>query len=244
MDLQSFQRALSALQETHSLLDVTRFCHQQAEAIGFQHFIYAMRVPTGFSEARVVFANGYPPAWLERYGTLAYAEHDPVLRHCSRSVLPVAWHTVDTQNAQAARIMNEAGDFGLICGASMPVHSPSGELGVLSVAGGRHDRKSRVQAEAVMPFLQLLAPHIHESVRRACAIANAVQLPELTQRERECLRWTADGKTSWEISQLLRTSERTINFHLNNAMAKLDVSNRQHAVAKAVLQGVLHPLPF
>lgn len=244
MDLLSFQRALSALQDIHSLQEVTRFCQQQADALGFGHFIYAMRVPTGFSEARVVFANGYPPEWLERYGTLGYAEHDPVLRYCTRNVLPLAWHTLGVQTLQAQRVMNEAGDVGLIAGASMPVHSPSGELGVLSFAGGRHDRKSRVRAEATMPFLQLMAPHVHEAVRRACAVSNAMQLPELTQRERECLRWTADGKTSWEISQLLRTSERTINFHLNNAMAKLDVCNRQHAVAKAVLQGVLNPHPF
>ena len=39
-------------------------------------------------------------------------------------------------------------------------------------------------------------------------------------------------------------AESTANFHLRNAMLKLDVSNRQHAVAKAALQGLIHPRPF
>ena len=58
------------------------------------------------------------------------------------------------------------------------------------------------------------------------------------------MHWAAKGKSCWEIAQILNMAESTANFHLRNAMLKLDVSNRQHAVAKAALQGLIHPRPF
>lgn len=244
MDIQTFLRALPQLEQAHSLADVKRFCRAQADALGFEHFIYAMRVPTGFREARMVVANGYPTDWIGRYMDQGYAEHDPILRHCVRSVLPLAWHRLEPSTGMAERIRKEAIEFGLCTGICIPVHSPSGELGLLSFARSQSDQQSRVEAEAAIPVLQVMAPHVHEAVRRTTEEVNGKVPPNLTRRECECLRWIADGKTSWEIARLLQTSERTINFHLGNAMAKLDVSNRQHAVAKAVLQGVLNPHPF
>lgn len=61
----------------------------------------------------------------------------------------------------------------------------------------------------------------------------------LTQREIECLTWTARGKTSWEISVILGVSESTATFHLRNAVIKLQASNRTHAVAKALQSGLI-----
>jgi len=61
----------------------------------------------------------------------------------------------------------------------------------------------------------------------------------LTNRESQCLEWTAKGKTSWEISVILGMAEGTANFHLRNAGVKLGANNRTHAVAKAMEQGLL-----
>lgn len=63
--------------------------------------------------------------------------------------------------------------------------------------------------------------------------------PDLTDRERLCLRWTAMGKTSWEISRILDRKEATVNFHLKNAVAKLNVSNRCQAAVVAVRDGLI-----
>lgn len=61
----------------------------------------------------------------------------------------------------------------------------------------------------------------------------------LTKREKECLSWTAGGKTSWEISVILGISESTATFHLRNAGVKLNANNRTHAVAKAMHEGLI-----
>ncbi|OWT75880.1 MULTISPECIES: helix-turn-helix transcriptional regulator [unclassified Achromobacter] len=61
----------------------------------------------------------------------------------------------------------------------------------------------------------------------------------LSLREHTCLHWAALGKPSREIAQLLGVSERTINFHLQNACHKLSARNRRVAVVTAISLGLL-----
>lgn len=60
----------------------------------------------------------------------------------------------------------------------------------------------------------------------------------LSAKELEVLKWCCAGKTSWEIALIREVSEATIKFHLKSIYAKLGVSNRAHAVAKAHHQGL------
>ncbi len=45
-----------------------------------------------------------------------------------------------------------------------------------------------------------------------------VMTPEMnfSKREKEILKWTAEGKTSAEIAMILSISENTVNFHQKN----------------------------
>lgn len=61
----------------------------------------------------------------------------------------------------------------------------------------------------------------------------------LTSRELECLHWASLGKTSWEIGAILGLTERTINFHIQNACRKLQVRGRQAAITSAHHAGLL-----
>ncbi len=61
----------------------------------------------------------------------------------------------------------------------------------------------------------------------------------LSIREHTCLHWAAVGKPSREIAHLLGISERTVNFHLQNACRKLSARNRRAAVATAMSIGLL-----
>lgn len=53
----------------------------------------------------------------------------------------------------------------------------------------------------------------------------------ITKREAEVLYWVSYGKTSWEISQILSVSPRTVNKHLEQIFKKLGVDNRTSAAA-------------
>ena len=52
--------------------------------------------------------------------------------------------------------------------------------------------------------------------------------------ELEVVRWTAQGKTSIEIGQILTLSDHTVNAYMTNAIKKLDCVNRTQLVAKAI----------
>lgn len=125
----------------------------------------------------------------------------------------------------------------------MPIHSPRGEFGILSFAVNDDTHRAHDITFCSLPFIQILAGHIHETLRRISGLCDETFRP-LSKREQECLKWAADGKAAWEIAHILRISERTVNFHLNNTMQKLEVCNRQHAVAKATLKGLIQPSPF
>jgi DNA-binding CsgD family transcriptional regulator len=58
--------------------------------------------------------------------------------------------------------------------------------------------------------------------------------PRLSPRERECLGFAARGMTSADIGIKLAITERTVNFHFGNIIAKLRVLNRGEAIARAV----------
>lgn len=61
----------------------------------------------------------------------------------------------------------------------------------------------------------------------------------LTPRETEVVRLLVDGKTNPEIAAELFISERTVQSHVANVMAKLGVNSRTAVAARAVREGML-----
>ncbi len=67
------------------------------------------------------------------------------------------------------------------------------------------------------------------------------KLVDLNDREVEVLTWVARGKTSAETAQILGLSKRTIDFHIDNARAKLGAATRTEAAIKASDGGLIEP---
>ena len=49
----------------------------------------------------------------------------------------------------------------------------------------------------------------------------------------------ARGKSAWEIGEILRITKRTVDEHVQTAVRKLGASNRTHAVALALREGII-----
>jgi len=89
-------------------------------------------------------------------------------------------------------------------------------------------------------LLRLLVPHLHIMLTRI-APNLLVSKPKpasrklnITQREKEILAWLRNGKTNWEIAQVLGISESTVKKHVRRILANLNVCSRTQAVAKAI----------
>ncbi len=61
----------------------------------------------------------------------------------------------------------------------------------------------------------------------------------LSRREFAVLLWMKEGKTNWEIGQILGLSERTVRFHVKSIFDKLDVTSRTQAVVQALGSGLI-----
>lgn len=61
----------------------------------------------------------------------------------------------------------------------------------------------------------------------------------LTRREAECLRLAFDGLTARTSAERMDCTERTVNFHIANAMTKLGADNKMAAIQRACWLGVL-----
>jgi DNA-binding response OmpR family regulator len=67
------------------------------------------------------------------------------------------------------------------------------------------------------------------------------QAVTLNEREIDALTWAARGKTSAEIAPILGLSKRTVDFHIDNARAKLGTATRIEAIIKAIKGKFIEP---
>jgi len=61
-----------------------------------------------------------------------------------------------------------------------------------------------------------------------------VKVVELSERHRQILYLLLEGKTNPEISAILQLTRKNVKYHIERIFAKLNVSNRTQAVARAV----------
>jgi len=73
----------------------------------------------------------------------------------------------------------------------------------------------------------------------AAKIAGHAGEEELTEREMEVLRCVASGKSNKRVADKLGIGEETVKGHLRRILAKLDASDRTHAVTIAVRRGII-----
>lgn len=95
----------------------------------------------------------------------------------------------------------------------------------------------RLGADECLPKpvdLEMLSVVVKNRLRNTPVKRSASKQHHLTNREKVVLTWVGRGKTSGEIALILELSERTVNFHCEQAMKRLDVMNRTQAVAKAI----------
>lgn len=82
-------------------------------------------------------------------------------------------------------------------------------------------------------------PWIPPAIQRQ--FSDRVLRQQLTAREMEVLRLLARGLTNREIAGVYNISANTVKNHLNNLMAKLDVTDRTEAVSFCLARGIVRP---
>ena len=183
-------------------------------------------------------ALAYPEDWVRHYVRQGYEKIDPVLLLSPFTTKPLVWEDCEKRpelTEAQRRLFQEARDMKLLDGVSFPLHAPLGGTYVLSVASSEDQPDYRRH----IPILRAYAQQFF-------AVYGDVSPPgpsgaPLSERERDCLLWSARGKSNWDIGAILHISEHTVDFHLRKAMAKLGAGNRIIAIVTAIRRGLIQP---
>ena len=188
-----------------------------------------------------VAVHNTPAAFEQTFENLNIGRRDPVMQHCKRQTVPIVWGQKTYLDQGSIDLWDAQAQYGYRNGIAMALHLPEGRHFFLGVDRAQPLPADRIELTRLVADLQLFAVHAQDTAMRVL-ISEALQpeRPALTPRELDVLRWTMDGKTAWEVGQLLNIAERTTVQHLQNAMKKLQCNSKHQAVLKALRLGLIH----
>lgn len=181
----------------------------------------------------------YSDEWVRHYVSQDYVSIDPIVRMGLTGLMPLDWQVVDKHNRDWRKVFDAAKNFDVgTQGLTFPLRGRGKESALFCITADVKDREWRALKRVALRDFQVLAGYFHHRILKANAHIE-MQEPKLSAREIECLKWAAVGKSTWDTSQILRISERTVKFHLDTARHKLDCLTKVQAVAKAVAIGLI-----
>lgn len=211
----------------------------QAQQLGFEHCSYLVGIPAQRKQLQIVMLNNYPKSWQDRYRRNGYSSIDPTVQHARANASPLVWSPSLFEHDASDSLARDARDVGFNYGWTQPLRDTNGRFGALTLSRGEGAITADELAEklAMMQWLALVA---HGVLFRALLARHQNELViQLTEREIEMLHLAAGGKTSGEMAKALGLAERTVNFHMGNAMQKLGAENKTQAAVLAIQMGVL-----
>jgi DNA-binding CsgD family transcriptional regulator len=167
---------------------------------------------------------------------------DPIVNHLSSRIEPIFWSQENYERLGLVTLYDRFRDHGLGSGIALSIRGTHGEMLSVGLSNTEQANTRRSSPVEQMGALYLSATAMfsrvsEEEKRKKKSLVNA---PKLTPRELECLQWAREGKTGWEIGQILGISHATSIFHMKNAVAKLEAANKTHAVIVAVERGLIN----
>ena len=209
---------------------------------GFDHTLFAVVPRPGMRFTDAYLHSDYSPAWREAYNERSLFYVDPTVAHCLTRTSPLIWTPALFAGRSQREFYEEARSHGLSTGVALPIHGPKQEVGMVCFVCGEQsiDETERLIASQ-LPMLTLVRDVAFDTAQRFMTGHTESLVPKLTPREHECLKWTAQGKSTWEIAKIFGCSEATVNFHMTNIRTKFGVSSRSAAAVKATRMGLIDP---
>ncbi|MGL3104735.1 helix-turn-helix transcriptional regulator [Bradyrhizobium sp. BR 1432] len=167
----------------------------------------------------------YPNNWVAHYVRSHYERLDPIVTQALESTEPFRWGldlSARSISLAQQRFFGEAAEFGIRLGFTVPIHDEDGSVAALTFAADQRRPQFEKCIDLHARVLQLMARCFHSHLRRKLSHVTIDGIL-LSPRELECLKWASQGKTAWEIGQILGISRNTAAYYLNSARDKLGV---------------------
>ena len=216
--------------------EVVRF----TQRLGFETVSAITVIDRGLGKSDFINIDNTPVEYTQIYTDPRLQRRDPVMQHCRRQSVPIIWDQDTYVESGVGELWEHQASYGYRTGIAMALHLPEGKHFQFGVDREEPLPQNNDELQRLVADLQLFAVHAQDSAMRLLVpLLQQPDRPALTPRELEVLRWTMDGKTAWEVGVLLGISERTVVFHVTNAMHKLGCINKQQAVLKALRLGLI-----
>lgn len=188
-------------------------------------------------EVGILFGDGEHP-WVRHYEARGLAAVCPI--SASAGARPLSWQEIRARPLPRPQraVFGELSDFALHEGHIVHVAGFGAASVVVSSAGARIE----VDDPLVRTLLHLISVNYGAFALGHWSQDHGLPRPEpgpLSARQVDCLRWALEGKSSAEIAQILRLSQRTVDEHFHKACAALGVRTRIQACANAVRLGLI-----
>jgi len=230
------EEQIQSLLSADSLDDLVEGLSKSSKQLGFDHFSYGIRVSFPLSFDTIKLIDNYSEEWRDKYHSQNYLAIDPTVQHGVKITQPVIWS--ESLFSRARPFWDDANSFGLVHGWSQSSHSVGGISGMLTLARSSEPLKD-IELLCKTPLLVWFNQIAHTALETQLLPEKDKSQVRLTVRETEIIRWTALGKTAFEISIILGISENTVLFHLKNIIAKFNANNKISAAVQAALLGFL-----
>lgn len=160
-------------------------------------------------------------------------DSDSVANHHRKSCIPLTWD-IDIRIARKSSY-DQLKQHGIQSGWSVGIRGENS----FSIIEIYSDSDISI-FDGIHSELLLFSHYLNEAARTLWMQQYPqLQTPALTARERQCLKWSADGKTSNEIGLILGISQNTVYFHLKKAASKFEVYGTRHAISRAMQMGLI-----
>jgi len=183
------------------------------------------------------------PDWSTRYAKHNYHAVDPRIIGTQSRHVPIIWNAKRNETDWRFQAFLDHASRVRIC-SGVAVSLRDARVGRVVVAWDSAtcavDEERNAALERSLGTLTLLAGSLHEAMVFHC-LSTLGRIPPstLTGREHDCLMLAAHGMTSGDIGVKLGITERTVNFHFGNIIAKLGALNRSEAIARAVAHNIV-----
>ena len=227
---------LEATTKEELLVQLARF----AGNLGFQTVTASAVLDHSVGESEFAWVDNAPAAYREVREDRDTAKRDPVMQHCKRSSLPIAWSQATYIQAGQGDVWEEQARFGYRYGICYAMHLPEGRHFLFGVDRDQPLPKDSAEIGRMVAALLAFAVYAQDASMRILVPLEAQELPPcLSPRELDTLRWTMEGKTAWEVGRILGIAEDTVARHAHSATRKLGCSSKLHAVVKALRLGLI-----
>lgn len=249
-------RVMSSLEDAGRLGDITAFeaeCRQATtldrlksllDAIvrqfGFRWFALVHNVDLKRTTRKALLITTYPVRWVEEVIDARLHLEDPVHAACAKTVSGLTWDQIGdyiAPNARQRSILERGRAHGLASGFTMPIRMRDEPDAMFTIARRGDDKISSPDLLSA----RLIGTVAFDQARTLLGPDDLAHVPiALSPRQIDCIDLVAQGKSDWEIGQILGLSRDTVHEYVEGARRRYGVRRRTQLVLRAVRDGHLN----